>query len=179
MLGHLIAMWDIYGDSSPSPGWIARCFHDVSALIREIDEERSQANALLPNRIDSRAPQDFWTFGGRVQSRYHRGSIQPAKRAGGVLHRFLERERSGVRLPSSKRWFELVTNSGTHIEEARSRSAAQPLEHSTRQKIDSAFLHVDRDDSNGVKGVERNQCAHLVGAATDRLGVHEVGTAKE
>src|SRR3954453_23535237 len=127
MLGHLIAMRDIYGDSSPSPGWIARRFHDVSALIREIDEERSQANALLPNRIDSGAPQDFWTFGGRVQSRDHRGSVQPAKGPGRVLHRFLERERPGVRLPSRKRWLELVTNGGTHIEEARSGSAAQPL----------------------------------------------------
>src|SRR5438309_2749931 len=104
MLGHFIAMRHIDRDSSPSPGGIARCFHDVSALVGEIDEKRSQPQTFLSNRADPSAPKDFWTLGGRIQSGDYRSSVQPAKRASGVFHGILEREGPRVRLPSRKRW---------------------------------------------------------------------------
>src|SRR3954463_923467 len=126
MLGHLVAMRYVESDSSAPPRGIARRFHDVSAIVGEIDEARGEANAFRSNRMNSSPAKDLWPFGSSVQSRNHRSSIEPAKRSGSVFHRFLEREGPRVCLPSGERGFEVVAHRGAHVQETCAGSAAQP-----------------------------------------------------
>src|ERR1700681_985880 len=140
---------------------------------------RGESNAFLPDRANSGAPENLRTLGCDVERGDHRRPIQPAEGAGGEFHGLFEREWASMRLPAGEGGLDFVPDARTHVKEAAARSATEPLEYATRKKIRLASFHVNRHDANGVKRIERNERADLVGAGADRVHIHEKGAAKE
>src|SRR5207237_10446258 len=127
----------------------------------------------------ARPSQNPRTLGGDVKRRNNRGAVQPAEGAGGVLHFFFEGERARVRLPARESRLELIADRWAHVKEAGARSATQPLEYATGEKIGLAPFHVNRDDANGVKRIKRDESSDFVRPPANRVDIHQVSAAKQ
>src|SRR5258706_4976833 len=179
VLCDLISVGNIDCDRSAAPRGVARRIHGVAPGIGEIYQMRGESNAFLPDCANSGAPEDLRTLGRGVKRGDHRRPIQPAKGARGELHGLFEREWARMRLPAGEGRLQFVADARTHVKKAGARSATEPFEYATRKKIHLASFHVNRHDANGVKRIERNERADLVGAGTNRIDIHEKRAAKE
>src|SRR4029079_5420754 len=77
VLGDLVAVRDIDGNCSASPGRVAGSADVVPAGVGKLDQAGSLAHAFGPDCVDPDASEDLRTFGGGVERRNHRSSIQP------------------------------------------------------------------------------------------------------
>ncbi len=154
----------------------------ISARVGERDEPLGLPHALRADRVDAGGAQRPRPFDRRVERRNRRCPAEPAPGAGRGIHRRLERERAGVRLPPGRRRHDVadpVAQRRRRPEKAAARSAAQPLEHPTGEEIDAQRVHVDGEDADRVVGVERDERADLARPADDRCDVHHVRRAEE
>src|SRR5688572_14835971 len=141
-------MRDIQADSSTAPGGVARRLDGEPMVVREIDEPRCKSSATRADRGDSGLAKDLRSLGCCIERGNDRSAVQPPKGAGRVLHRILEGERPGVRLPPRECRLQLVAHGGTDVEEARAGTSAEPFENAPGEEVDLASFHVDGNDAD-------------------------------
>src|SRR6185312_3849325 len=124
VLRDLVSVRNIQSNRSSAPLGIARRIHGVPARVGELDQAGRKPKALVPNRINARPAQNPGTLGGDIEGGNYRSTVQPAERAGGVLHVFFEGKWARVRLPTGQSRLEPIADRWAHVKEAGARSTA-------------------------------------------------------
>src|SRR5206468_12403211 len=98
---------------------------------------------------------------------------------GCVLELRLECERTRVALPADEGRLEPLGEVGTHVQPARTRAAAEPLDAAAGGEVDAERRHVERQDAGALVAVEHDVRATFVRAADDRLDLLDLAILEE
>ena len=153
--------------------------HPPAALVGHRNEVRGLSHALFTNGRQSRLSDDARPFEAREECGHDRSSAQPTPAAGGVVHVVGKCEGRPVRLPAGERRRQRGTDLGRRIQEAPTGPATEPLQYTPTQEVGAERLHVHRDYTHAVIGIERDQGANRFCLRANRRRVHDVGRAKE
>ena len=107
-------------------------------------------------------------------------SVHEAVRGVGIANGpRLECEWLFVRMPSSKSGFEFGCKIGAHIEVSDAGPPAKPLQHAARGEISVQRLHVDRNSSERLKGIQHHMRSDAMRFFDDGFHVLDIGAAKD
>ncbi len=166
-------------DGAAAPLGLARRDDGETGLVAEVDQELGEHERALadPRHTDLL---DHVVAGRR---RVERGDVrragEKAPRACGVLELRLEGERPGMSLPADERGLEPFRDVRPHVEPARARAAAEPLDAAADGEVDAELGQVERHDARRLVAVEHHGGTDLAGSADDRLDVLDLAVLEQ
>ena len=158
---------DVDGDGAAAPLRVAGARDAEAGRVGEGDQQVGLSERIGADPLDADLFDQVVAGGGRVERRNVRRAGEEARRAGGVAHLLLERERRLVGLPARVARLEQRGEIGPNVEPAVARPAAEPLDRAADGEVDVQGGHVERDDAGGLVGVEDHVRAGLVGTLDD------------
>src|SRR5258708_1389704 len=148
---------NVHSHSASAPLRIEWRANRESAAFRLADQQSSLAHRFPANVVYSRAGDNSGPDLRGCKGGNRGGAVKEFSRAFGVAHGGLKRERMAVGEPPGDRRLQLPPKRRTHPEERRAGSAAQPFQDSSNQDIDAQLPDIDRDDPDGMIGVEDDE----------------------
>jgi hypothetical protein len=150
---------------------VARARQLEAGAVEELDQERGLCPRALADPLDADLFDQVVACCRGVEGGDVGRPGEEPRRAVREVHLGLERERPRVRLPAREPRLEPVGQVGPHVEPARARPAAQPLDASADGEVDAERRHVERNGAGRLVGVEQDVGACVVRSRDDRLDV--------